>query len=262
LAAAQSETKLECLEAYEGGQRDLRSGRLLAAQQKLRLCASASCPSAMHEDCSAWLEQAEEQIPSVVVEVGEHAGALDDLAIQIDERIIAATSAGRAVQLDPGVHQLRVTAEGYQTFELSFTAREREKNRSIPVKLLPLETSDAPNSSVASGNSRPVLTVPVIASGSVALLGGAAFAFFGKRGRDADRELDACEPTCDKDATRQIRRDYLIANSSLGVGAAAALSTALFYVFRPPSRSDESSLSRLRVDWAPGVAAASYSGRF
>jgi hypothetical protein len=63
----------------------------------------------------------------------------------------------------------------------------------------------------------------------VALAGAGSFVFFGLRAKqDVDEMRTSCAPFCDPARVDAARRDALIANISLGVGAAALVTAGVF----------------------------------
>ena len=93
----------------------------------------------------------------------------------------------------------------------------------------------------------------VLAAGLVGGLGAVGFAYFGLSARSADVGLDACSPNCEPAKVDAIKRDYVLANVSLGVGLAGALTASLLWVTSPgaerPARAGGKSPRR----WAIGL---------
>lgn len=93
----------------------------------------------------------------------------------------------------------------------------------------------------------------VVAAGVVGGLGAVGFAYFGLSARSADVGLDACTPNCEPSKVDAIRRDYLLANVSLGLGLAGAFTASVLWLTSPaadrPARASAGSPRR----WAVGV---------
>ena len=101
--------------------------------------------------------------------------------------------------------------------------------------------------------SRDQRRTAVIAAGLVGGLGAVGFAYFGISARSADLGLDACSPHCEPGKVDAIKRDYVLANVSLGVGLVGALTASVLWLTRPsaerPARVGGESPRR----WALGV---------
>jgi hypothetical protein len=101
--------------------------------------------------------------------------------------------------------------------------------------------------------------------GGVGVLGLASFAFFGLSGSSKQSDLDSrnCKPNCPQDDVDTIKRNYLIADISLGVGAASLVAASVFYFTRSSSQEPGPSNS-VSVGVAPttGGGFATLGGRF
>jgi hypothetical protein len=210
----------------------------------------------MHGDCRRWLDEAKSLIPSVMIDVTTTRGAVGNLSVVLDGEVQADATEGHAIEIAPGVHHLEVSAPGYETATVTFTAHEREQHRRLNVELVPI-----PSAPKSAEESSPWVSVPVLISGGVALVGVGAFAYFGATARSRDRALDECTPECSRSVTNGIKRDYLIANVSAGVGAAAAVTALVLWLVEPDSRADETEPA-LSFDWSPNHAGASYQTHF
>ena len=94
----------QCIASSEHGQ-ELRSAEhLLDARAQFALCAAASCPGPIREDCVRRLEEVVEATPTVVFEIKDAAGN-DATAVRItlDGQPVA-LSVGAPVDVDPGEH--------------------------------------------------------------------------------------------------------------------------------------------------------------
>jgi hypothetical protein len=70
----------------------------------------------------------------------------------------------------------------------------------------------------------------MLAASGLALLGGGSFAYFGLQARASDRALDSCAPSCGRELVEDVKRDYLLANISLGAGIAGALASGTLLI--------------------------------
>jgi hypothetical protein len=238
--AAPAEQSEQCLSAYAAGQRARNAGKLLEARASFSLCGSSECPEALHPDCGRWLDEVDASLPTVVFRVVTPQGAeLDGVSFSIDGAAPQVLD-GRSVAIDPGEHALIFRRSGYQEREQRFTFTEGEKLSRRSVTLEPLgSASSAETSSVRIDASpvapRRVSLVPTWIGIGVGVAGAAGFAYFGSTGRKADRELDDCSPNCSDARVSRVKRDYLFANVSLGVGAAGLVTAAVWLLLRPES---------------------------
>lgn len=114
-AGADSERSVGCDAAFESAELRLRprEGRLLEARAALLVCARPSCKPWMVDDCSKRLADVEGRIPSVVFSAEDlQGGALYDVRILENERELLGRLDGRAVEMDPGPHELVAEHDG------------------------------------------------------------------------------------------------------------------------------------------------------
>jgi hypothetical protein len=130
----ESSKRDSCIDAAEQGERLQASGKLLEARERFVTCGNSACPRVIQSECIKWLAKTEEAIPTVVVRVSRASGedisegsaTLDgDAAYPFD---------GRPLSVDPGPHQLTVTAWG-ETVSTSFVAVQGEKRKVVSIKL-------------------------------------------------------------------------------------------------------------------------------
>src|SRR5262245_12499893 len=89
-------SKEMCGDAYADSQLRRRNNELLLARQKLRFCASDTCPAFMRTDCVEWLGQVERAIPSVVLEAKDEQGFILDATVTMDGKTIATKLDGKS----------------------------------------------------------------------------------------------------------------------------------------------------------------------
>lgn len=262
-ARADSGDALQCVNAYEQGQRQRKAGQLAAARNTFVLCASDACPSALHADCSRWLDEVETATPSAVFRVIDDAGnELDDVALRIDGGNAMLLN-GRAVSFDPGPHLLQFSRAGFAPAEKSVTFAEAEKlsrqtvtlvrtPATQPATVAPpvFETApkqEAPPPQVAS---EPVWW-PLWLGVGVGAAGLASFGYFGLSARADDRKLESCTPNCSSADADSVRQQYLIANISLGVGAAGLLTAAAWALFGLSSDEPPGTVGKVKLTVGP-----------
>jgi hypothetical protein len=245
-ARARAETessKAQCLDAYAQGQRDRKAGALGRAKEAFAFCGSSACPGALHPDCVRWLGEVEAAQPEVTFEISSPAGdEIDGVSIAIDGGA-RQTLEGRELTFDPGEHVVLVERSGYHPEERRFAISEGKK-LTLTLVLDPLseatssravsarESSEPPGMD-EGGEERRATLLPTFVGVGVGVVGAAGFAYFGLRARDGDRALGDCAPGCSERDVDRVKRDYLFANVSLGVGAAGLLGAGAWAIFRP-----------------------------
>src|ERR1700722_13856200 len=73
-----------CIDAHAQAQVLRRDGKLRAAREQLVLCATPDCPRLVSDDCTTWLNEIGNEMPSVVIaarqaghEIGAGRGLVD-----------------------------------------------------------------------------------------------------------------------------------------------------------------------------------------
>jgi hypothetical protein len=249
-SAADAESdKAQCLSAYEAGQRARKAGQLQMAKASFGFCGSNACPRVMHADCGRWLAEVEAELPTVVFRVAGGGVELDGARIAIDGGLEHELD-GRAVELDPGEHSIAFTHEGYQPLERSFRFSVGDKLVQRRVELVPLPSpspssspgdtaTNAASSALAPEPAPSSTLVPAWLGVGVGTLGVAGLVYFGATARKDESALAVCSPSCSKARVAEVRREYLLANVSLGVGAAGFLTAAAWLLFRPQAADQE-----------------------
>jgi hypothetical protein len=216
-------------------------GRLLESLSALRVCSQQSCQPALREDCVQWFEEVKRSVPSVVVRA--RSGDIDqlDVRVSIDGRLASSRLDGQPIELDPGSHLFRFECPGFEPIEREVLVTPGEKLRTIPIEFAgPSEGSEAsepasPRSTPVEGArtaSKPHPSVSPLAyvAAGTALLGAAGFAGFGLWGLDQRSSLESsCKPSCRASEVNGVRTKFLVADVSLGVSIAAAVTAGIIF---------------------------------
>jgi len=236
--ASAEEGAAQCLQAYEDGQNLRRRGDLLSASQKLLTCGGPACPVRMQRDCQRWWDEVQRSLPTVVFRVrGADNASLSGASIAIDGAA-AQPLDGRALQMNPGQHLAVFEHPGYAPLRTPVFITEGEKLEPHDVTLIALSELGRPALSPPSrmtavpmdpapGARAPRSWTGPIAAGAVAALGGVGFAYFGSSAKSGEQALDRCTPDCSQGSVDGVKRDYLMANLSLGIGVAALVGAGL-----------------------------------
>jgi hypothetical protein len=274
VAYASPEDKRACVAASTKGQTDRDEGRLIEARQEFLTCARDECPGIVRKSCGDWLADIDERMPSVVVRVQDASGTdMTDVRLTIDGGSVELD--GRPVTLNPGQHTLVITQPSGAFMERKVLLAERDKSRLVNIQLR--AAGDEPTDDEArtdpppeggfggeeprrdSGKGKVPMGAWVL--GGVGVAGLASFAAFAVIAKnDLDDLKDKCSPNCSDDQTSDGRRNALIADISLGVGAAALVGGVVWAVVGL-KRSKESRTSMAIVPTRAG-ANLSIAGHF
>jgi hypothetical protein len=283
-----------CASAYEQAQVTRNDGHLVEAQEHLRVCVQDHCPDFVKSDCGQWLSDIKRDIPSVIFSPVDSSGKeLLDVKVSVDGKGV--TLDGRAVELDPGQHEVTFEYQGKTKTE-KVAIRQGEKNRVIKLEISTDEDSDgdgvadsmdqcpAEVGAAPEGCPKvdPPLDTPAQPDKSLRLgayvgwgVGGAGFltfAIFGTLANSADKAAREECPTpdfCDEAREEVLISDYdskaLIANIGVGVGiAGAATGTVLFFLSMPKDDKTTAETSGVSVGVLPtnGGGSLSFRGLF
>lgn len=235
----------ECIEAHVDGQRYIKEGKLRDAAAQFEQCAADHCPKVVRRDCGKLVTETRAQIPSIVVDVSDHQGKpVTDATIVIDGKAVDAKS-GDALELDPGKHWARVISKQGRSVEVTFDLDPGEQNVRVKATLpAPAKPAPPPPPPPQQASGIPPATW---VSGGVAIVGFVGFALFALSGSGKESDLDACKPDCnDRSVYDDMKRDYLIADVSLGIAVLATGVGAYFYL----SRDEASEAPMARSAWA------------
>jgi len=270
IAPAADKRSLACIRSAEDGQAARDERRLLRARDLFTQCSSRDCPSLVRHDCAGWLDEVAGAIPSIVL-VARDASGRDrtDAHVTIDGGVQQPTLAGDAVELDPGLHLVRVEIEGSEPVDQQIVLSTGEKNRVVNVTsaLAPPAKSAASSPSIAveappeqgtsvaiespSGRRRVPFATYLLGGVGVAALG--AFGYFGIRGMsDADHLRQTCAPDCPHSDVDAVHTKLVAADVALGVGV-VSLAAASVLVVRALAAHGQSA-SRRPPPSALGVA--------
>jgi hypothetical protein len=248
-AYAWADMKSECVEASYAAQQERVAGKLVEARAALLVCGRVECPPVIQADCSKWLGEVDESLPTVVFGARDRSGR-DVLRVRVflDEVRVADELLGKAVSVDPGPHALRFEMDGEESISDQFVAREGEKNRALFVDFRGRRTGDgapAPVSPQAEPPPTPIdrpapslrseSPVPLFAAyalegiGAVSLVASVALGLQGKG--DVDRLRATCAPGCKQPDIDAARSKLFAADVLLVTGiAAVAIGGGVFLV--------------------------------
>jgi hypothetical protein len=222
-AVADEPSAAQCYDAHERGQLQRKRGEIHNARVSFGTCGRNICPSVVQRDCVTWAQELATQQPTVVVAVVRGDGG-DVVGARVFIDGASTPADGRAVELDPGQHSVRVERAGEPAFDRRFSVREGDRARRVAIVL--------PGELTARGIGKPPVLTYVL--GGVAIVSLASFGTFGALGKSRENELTAsCVDRCSDSDVASVRRSYLVADISLGVAIVSAAAAVILWVVAP-----------------------------
>jgi hypothetical protein len=244
--ARAADDKAACVSSYEQAQDLRRQNKLRAAREQLLVCTRDACPKLVRSDCTKWMEEVTNALPSVGFAVHDAKGAdRTDAKVIVDGEALTG-QLGQVVPLDPGVHKVRVEAPGAEAQEQDLVVRAGEKNRIVTVTLAapaskePVTVAPAPAPAPAPppkrDRPRSVVAPVVLGSFGVAAVGvGAYLAISGSSQLDDLRST--CAPHCNPSDVDALNLRNGIAFGAIGAGV-VSIGAAAWLFFRRPAAED------------------------
>jgi len=249
-----------CLSDHEKSQELRLVGKLLESKKASLSCAEEQCPSMVRADCLRWLAELEGAIPTIVVVAESDRGDEIDVRVIIDGQITTNQLNGKAIELDPGTHDILFERNGSAPQEMRLNLGQGEKNRIIRLNfrtkvMAPVVTSAPPPLQPLEGR-RPVPTLTYV-FGGVALVAAVSATFFGLEAHSARADaINSCEPLCPRSTVDDIKAKALYSDLSTGVAVLSATAAVILYVTRPTlSEELPNKQSGLFEHWRLGVSA-------
>jgi hypothetical protein len=219
---ADADAKAKCAASYEATQSRRKQGKLRDAREQALACSQASCPAVVRKDCTLWLGELDQLLPSIVVAARDAAGQeTADVKVTIDGAVVADRLEGKAIPIDPGEHQVRLEHAGDPLIELKILVNEGDKGKRVEGSFAPkvrekldpsLRTAPPPPPpSWWTGRRVAGLVIAGVGLGGVAV-----FATFGERGLAQKNDLEKqCAPNCSAAQIDQIKTKFLIGDLAL-----------------------------------------------
>lgn len=279
--AAAEGASAQCASAYEDAQLLRQRGKLIAARDHAAICARDQCPEVARRDCARWAEELGREIPSVVVVVRDDADRdVPAQRVLVDGVVRAEVSAGRAFELDPGVHAFRVERPNGPPVEKSFSVYQGERDRVVrltvpsgPAAPAPVAAT-VPNAQtvapgpvlpVSSGSSAPREAPSYVLAGVVAGVSVASLAVSGYLGLTGRQELSdlrtSCAPTCSDSQVDPVKTRLTLSDATLGVGLVGA-ALAVYLFVRTASERAAPASAHVEITPLRNGAAAMVGGQF
>jgi hypothetical protein len=260
-AQAAAPSREECASAYETAQEQRQVGKLLSARQTLQLCANEACPDFVRNDCTAWYDEVQGEVPTLVLAAKSRGHDLSAVRVWSGERLLSARLDGQAIELDPGVYDLRFEAQAMQPLDRHIVVARGERDRLVEVTLEPVQSR--PAARPVAVPSEPSLMLPATLLG-LGALGVGGFAALAIKGRALENDLaSSCSPRCGAGRIDEVRKHYLLGDVALGVGVTSlVVGTYLLATRTAGSHPATEQTPRVAIVALPSVAVVSYRGAF
>jgi hypothetical protein len=248
-------TDESCAAAYERAQEHRRLGRLIRAREQLLACSQTSCPGFVVNDCRKWFDEVDTALPTVAFAVRQGGRDLEAVRVYRDGVLLTSRLDGRALPVDPGKHTFTIDVPGAGRRTIEALIVEGKKNRLMEVELASAVTaSSAGARPVTPGPASPEVLAraqvatrpaPSVATWSFAAVGAAGlagFAGFGLAGWREERNMrDRCAPLCSSSEVNGVRRTYMLADVSLGLGLGSLAVAGYLYLRGVPATGSSGS---------------------
>lgn len=226
--------------AASKGQEARDQSRLVEARSLFQKCAQSSCPAPIPKYCGEWLADLNKKMPTVVLRVEDQNGRdVTDATAMIDSQ--AVTLDGRAVDVDPGKHHVRITRAGAKPFETDIVVAQSEKDRVIVGKIAlegPADTTKPPTPSATPEGSRSGVPLASWIGWGVGAAGLVSFSIFGLKARlDYDDYESTCGQRCTTSDRDSVQTSVTIADISLVIGLVGVAVGTYFYLTRPQANA-------------------------
>ncbi len=221
---AGADEKADCIHAGERAQRSRMDGKLPQARSDLLICSRPTCPAVVRQDCSVWLSEVTQLMPSVVIVAKDARGAdLTAVSVRLDGAVIADQLDGKAISVPVGRHTLRAEHPGFKPVEVSLLIREGEKARSVEVRFEP--EGGSAQAEGGGGGVRAVLPWVVVGVGGAALVTGAVVSFVGlkKIPDQCNFSTQSCEPKTPDDVRQSAESGHALVLGGLVTAGAGLL---------------------------------------
>lgn len=221
-----------CIQAYEQTQNLRRAGKLRDARTEAAKCAAESCPAVLARDCTKWLGEIDQSIPTVVFEVKSAAGdELTNVKVTVDGKPLVDKLDGKSVAIDVGQHVFRFEGGDGKSapVEQKAVVHEGEKNKKISVTL---GSKNPIAATPPAGGERPIPPMAFV-FGGVGIVSLGVGTFFAVSGASKESDLDACKPSCSADRVNSVSTSYAFADVLLTAGVVSLVAAAYIYLTRP-----------------------------
>jgi hypothetical protein len=232
----------ECMGWHAAGQKLRYNSKLLESREPLRGCSHEACPELVRTDCTAWLLEVQQSLPSATFSATADGAPVTSLAVSVDGVSIEPTT---PLELDPGQHNVRFETPGFPAIEKAVFLRNGDKNQVISHAFVtPSKATPPPPSAPAT--ERPIHPLTWVLGGLSLAGAGVATGFWLSASKDYDDLEKTCSPNCSSDETDGAKTKLLVADIGLGVAVAAGVGALVVHLTRPEVPVNEEAVERSR----------------
>jgi hypothetical protein len=263
---ARADDKAACVSSSEKAQQLRNAGKLNEAREQLVICGRAECPKLIQADCTQWMREVLDIVPTVVPAAKDRRGRdIVDVKVSIDGKIVTEALDGKAITVDPGVHTFKWEARGAAPVEEQMVVRQGERNRLVTATIAIGE--EAPKGGGAAGGGASGggagdergLPVAAMIVGGIGLVGGGIATYMGLSADSNGRDLrDTCAPKCTDAQVQEVKDEQntaRIVGIASGVVVAAGVVLLVLHYTSKSSRSGMTPVPTLTMTPSAGGAA-------
>jgi hypothetical protein len=210
--------------------------------EQLVACGQTSCPAWMQKECIGWLDEVRRSLPTIVVHAqGKNGCDLADARVIIDGAIVSEKLDGRAIDLDPAVHQVRVESADGAPITREVVLVEGQKDRRVDVSWAAPGMVCGGSAPEPAVGRRPVPSSAwVVGAAGLTSLAGAAVLY--AVGAAQLGSLSRCSPGCAPSDVDSTRRVFVVGDVLAGVAILSLGIAAWIYFDRPVVRARQGTL--------------------
>jgi hypothetical protein len=226
----------ECMAWHASGQKLRYNSKLLESREPLRGCSHEACPELVRTDCTAWLLEVQQSLPSATFAATADGAPAQTLKVSVDG---ADVEPAVPLELDPGQHTLRFEIPGFAPVEKTVFLRNGDKNQVLSHAFVTPAAATGPAQADAPKTERPIHPLTWVLGGVSLASAGVATGFWLSARSDYDDLEQSCAPNCTEAETEDTKGKLLIADISLGVAVAAGVGALVVHLTRPEVRVAE-----------------------
>jgi hypothetical protein len=251
-----------CAASYERAQELRQAGKLVESRAQLLVCAQAACPRLTTPECTRWLREVDDALPTVVFSARDGEGRdVVDVTVSIDGAKVEDRLDGKPLLLNPGQHDVRFERAGESPIVQRILVRQGEKDRAV-VASFPRHLPPPPPPRVQVATRVAPVAYLLGALGVVAAGTGIALDLVASN--DLSNLRSSCAPYCSSGALPRAKTKMIVVALPLAPRA-TSLAGGIWLAFHPKRIfSDEKPRvgAGLVVAPAPGGAVVGMDGRF
>jgi hypothetical protein len=255
---ARADERRACVEAADTGQTLRDQGKLVEARESFLTCARDVCPAIVAKQCATWLNDVDREIATVTFRATDPSGKeLVDVPVSIDGTLRLPSLDGRAIRINPGVHQITFSHAGDADVEQQVVVHAGERARLVEVRIGPRSLGSPLSSASHDGESpsKSGFRFPLFAAVSLGV-GAASFltmgVLVGTTASDVDHLRATCAGSCSSSEVDSANTRIVVANVMMGVGIAAVALGAASLVVVNVGHGDERPQQAWVIRGGPG----------